>query len=158
MVNKKIYVKKNAANIKDRETGEKVNTSSSTKSKKSTRIIPLNDIALEILQYELTLYEEYKSEYVFVTDNGDKIKSRQNINRTLRAMVIRSRCSVPDLTPHELRHSFGSALLRKGVDIKIVSNLLGHSQISITYNIYIHILEEQEIDAVNALNEINKIV
>lgn len=158
LVNKKIYVKKNAANIKDRETGEKVNTSSSTKSKKSTRIIPLNDIAIEILQYELTLYEEYKSEYVFVTDNGDKIKSRQNINRTLRAMVIRSRCSVPDLTPHELRHSFGSALLRKGVDIKIVSNLLGHSQISITYNIYIHILEEQEIDAVNALNEINKIV
>lgn len=50
------------------------------------------------------------------------------------------------LTPHELRHTFGSLLIKKGVDIKVVSKLLGHKDISVTYNIYIHVLQEQEIE------------
>ena len=66
--------------------------------------------------------------------------------------MMRAGCSIPTCTPHELRHSFGSALIKKGVDIKVVSKLLGHKDVTITYNIYIHILEEQEIEAVKSLD------
>lgn len=147
--NKKIKVTNNAT-IKGKN--------SSTKTPSGTRIIPLNDIALEIINIENKLNPSHNiNDYVFITKNGGQIASRQNINRTLQNMVVRAGCSVNKLSPHELRHSFGSALLRKGVDIKIVSKLLGHKDITVTYNIYIHILKEQEITAINMLNDINKI-
>lgn len=119
------------------------------------RTIPLNQQALEILQIEHDLNPNHTpSDYVFITKNGSKIQSRQNINRTLKAMMSRAGCSIDYLTPHELRHTFGSLLIKKGIDIKVVSNLLGHKDISVTYNIYIHILQEQRVTAVASLNDL----
>ena len=51
--------------------------------------------------------------------------------------------------PHTLRHTFGSTLLRNGVGIEVVSKLLGHANITITYNKYIHVIKEQEAIAMN---------
>ena len=45
--------------------------------------------------------------------------------------------------------------LKKGVDIKIVSEILGHKDVSFTYNVYVHILEEQKIQAMNLLDDIS---
>ncbi|MEG0911635.1 MAG: tyrosine-type recombinase/integrase, partial [Ruthenibacterium sp.] len=53
---------------------------------------------------------------------------------------------------HALRHSFGSILLRDKVEIAVISQLLGHADISTTYNVYIHILEEQKIEALQSFN------
>ena len=72
----------------------------------------------------------------------------------LNDMMKRAGCSIQTCTPHELRHSFGSALIKNGTDIKVVSQLLGHKDISVTYNVYIHILEEQEIEAVKCLDNL----
>ena len=55
---------------------------------------------------------------------------------------------------HGLRHSFGSMLLLDGVDIKMVSLLLGHKDISTTYNIYINFTKNQVFDKV--LSSLNK--
>lgn len=43
---------------------------------------------------------------------------------------------------HALRHTFGSILVRKGVDIKVISEILGHSTVQFTYDRYIHIIKE----------------
>ena len=43
---------------------------------------------------------------------------------------------------HALRHTFASMLFAKGVDVKIVSKLLGHSTVKITYDIYVHLFEK----------------
>lgn len=43
---------------------------------------------------------------------------------------------------------------KKGVDIKVVSEILGHKDVSVTYNIYIHIIDEQKVSAMAKLNEI----
>ncbi|HAN20476.1 MAG TPA: hypothetical protein DCP51_02175 [Clostridiales bacterium] len=52
---------------------------------------------------------------------------------------------------HSLRHTFATTLIRKGIDIKIISNLLGHRKISTTYDIYIHVIEQQKKDALNVI-------
>ena len=89
---------------------------------------------------------------VFVSEKGTPV-NRRNVNRTLKSMLKKAECEVRDASVHDLRHSFGSELIKKGSDIKVVSTLLGHADISTTYNIYIHVLDEQCVDAVNVLNE-----
>ena len=56
---------------------------------------------------------------------------------------------------HALRHTFGSMLLSKGVDIKVISKVLGHSTVKFTYDRYIHIINNMEAQAINLLNVTN---
>lgn len=49
-----------------------------------------------------------------------------------------SELGIPYLVPHELRHTFGTVLREKGVDIYTISKVMGHSDISITSKIYVH--------------------
>lgn len=153
-----VNVRSTSVKLKDRtgKSGKKyVQSSSSTKTSSGARTIPLNKQALEIISTEQELNPKHKdTDYVFITKNGEKIKSRQNVTRTLAKMMTRADCSISTCTPHELRHSFGSALIKNGTDIKVVSQLLGHSDISVTYNVYIHILEDQKVDAIKSLDSI----
>ena len=131
--------------VKDRDNisvKKYISISSSTKTFSGKRSVPLNTHALEIITYEKKLNPAHSdTDYVFITKNGGKIQSRQNVNRTLKKMMSRANCSIPYCTPHELRHSLRSALLRNGVNIKVVSIFLEHKDITVTYNIHIHILE-----------------
>lgn len=52
---------------------------------------------------------------------------------------------------HSLRHSFASALIKKGVRIKVVSEILRHSDAYFTANVYVHIDTDQKLEAVNSL-------
>lgn len=46
--------------------------------------------------------------------------------------------SIPILTAHEIRHTYGTYLRRHGVDIYTIQKLLGHKNISVTSEIYVH--------------------
>ena len=114
------------------------------KSKDSVRTVPLPARAIAILKmFEARNPKHKDNDYVFTNKNGDTIERRQ-LNRTIRGIAKRSKCSVEDFTVHTLRHTYGSILIAEGVDIKKVSELLGHSDITITYNIYIGILESDK--------------
>ncbi len=147
LTNKKIYVKESAADIINREehTDKKyISYDKETKTYDSTRTIPLPDRAIEAIQYFSQQNPKHKNEdYVCVTKNGTKM-NRRNINRTLNTMAKKAKCSVENFSVHSLRHTYGSILIANGVDIKVVSQLLGHSDISTTYNIYIGILEKDK--------------
>jgi hypothetical protein len=52
---------------------------------------------------------------------------------------------------HDLQHTFGSHLIAAGVDLKTVSTLMGHSSISVTVDIYGHMLKDSNRDAVARL-------
>ena len=54
--------------------------------------------------------------------------------------------------PHELRHSAASLLLAQGVPLKVVSEFLGHSGISVTANVYAHLLAPARDEAAAAMN------
>ena len=54
-------------------------------------------------------------------------------------------------SPHELRHSAASLLIGQGVDLKVVSETLGHSSIRITADVYGHLLEPAREEAAEAM-------
>jgi integrase len=52
---------------------------------------------------------------------------------------------------HDLRHTCATLLLREGVNIKVVSEMLGHASIAITLNTYSHVLPDMQDSAVEAM-------
>jgi integrase len=59
---------------------------------------------------------------------------------------------LPEIRFHDLRHSSATLLLSLGVHPKVVQEILGHSQISMTLDIYSHVLPSMHQDAVARLN------
>ena len=92
------------------------------------------------------------NDYVCLNKNGNIVNQR-NVTRTLNAMLVRGNCDVQKCGLHTLRHSFGSYLVSQGVDIATVSKLMGHKDITTTYNVYIHVLQQQQIDAINVFDK-----
>ncbi len=64
----------------------------------------------------------------------------------------RSKAGVPKIRFHDLRHSAASLLLSMGTHPKIVQELLGHSNISMTLDTYSHTIPSLQADAVSRLN------
>jgi integrase len=54
--------------------------------------------------------------------------------------------------PHELRHSAASLLLAQGVPLKVISEMLGHSSIVVTADVYGHLLDDARAEAAAAMN------
>ena len=55
---------------------------------------------------------------------------------------------------HDLRHSAATLMLSLGVHAKVVQEMLGHTQISMTMDIYSHVLPSMQQDAVSKLNDL----
>ncbi len=123
-----------------------------TKSNTSNRSIPLADIPFSILK-EL-YHEQDENDYIFSND-GKTLLNNRNVTRTLNIMQKNSKCKIKKCGLHSLRHTFGSYLILKGTDIKTVSELLGHSGIEVTLNIYIHIINAQKASSIQLFNNLN---
>ena len=123
------------------------------KSESGTRIIPVSDRALYALQRikECSSSSESTDTNLIVTNTS----SESNITRTINRMLFRAGCETEKCGLHALRHTFGSLLLEKGVDLKTISYLLGHSDITVTANIYLHITRERAINSIEVLNKVN---
>lgn len=63
---------------------------------------------------------------------------------------------LPRLTFHCLRHTHASLMLQTGVDIKVISDRLGHSSIRITYDLYSHLMPGKQKEAAEALENLLK--
>lgn len=126
----------------------------SAKTKNGVRYISLNEQVLQYLQMLRDLDEEskIKSDYVACTTVGTMNCSR-NLQRSLDRLV-KFACIQPEshVSLHTLRHTFGSTLLRRGIGIEVISKLMGHANITITYNKYIHVIQEEQAKAMNLVN------
>lgn len=144
------------ANIKnfnpdaDKKTYNKIKKS--TKTYSGMRVLKLNSIVLQYIG-ELQEYDKrkgIKSNYVACTSVGT-INTEKNLGRSLKRIIARTDIQ-NNVTLHTLRHTFGSTLVRRGVNIEIVSRLMGHAKISTTYNKYIHTLKEQEMETMQMIS------
>lgn len=153
--NKKIYVRKNIVTVYDYENSDKktrkVNLQTSTKTSDG-RIIPLIKNAEDILNSIKSKYQEINSDG-FIINNSDKMVHVDTISDSYTNIAKTAGIENP-LGIHTLRHTFASLLIKKGVDIKIVSEILGHKDVAFTYNTYVHILEEQKVQAMSLLDDI----
>ena len=134
-------------NIKNfEETGNRIYSKEkdATKTYSGSRVLKLNEAVLFYLQ-ELIAYDKRHgivSERVCCTHVGTVVCER-NLHRSLNKAIKRAKIT-QDVTLHTLRHTFGSTLIRKGIGIEVVSKLMGHANINITYLKYIHVLQEQQ--------------
>ena len=123
----------------------------STKTKSGRRILKLNDTVLFYLK-ELREYDKrnnIESLYVCCTNKGE-ISSHRNLQKSLDNIIKYTQVD-KRVTLHTLRHTFGSTLIRNGVGIEVISKLMGHANITITYNKYIHSIQEEEAKAMSMI-------
>ena len=121
------------------------------------RIIPMADITKKNLKEYIDknrfLWLKNKSNYVFIKPDGKQV-NRQYVYNSLKNRCKEIGLDI-DISPHKLRHSFATALLNGGADLRIVQELLGHSDISTT-QIYTHVEGKRMHDAYNKFHPMNK--
>lgn len=109
------------------------------------RIIPLNDYAKEALKeyvvvHRKELFKHGENNYLFLNNHGNKM-TRQGFFKILKKMANEKKIKT-EFSPHTLRHSFATHLLKYGADLRSIQELLGHSDISST-QIYTHVTNEK---------------
>lgn len=105
------------------------------------RVVPINEVAIDYLNDYLSygrseLLGIKTSEYVFISSRHTKI-TRQAFFKFLKKLCEEKGIR-KNISPHTLRHSFATHLLNNGADLRVVQELLGHSDIATT-QIYTHL-------------------
>ena len=109
------------------------------------RIIPFNEttkyyLKLYLEDYRPSLIKHHKDyEELFLNNRGTPM-TRQGMFKLLKQTAIKASIQ-KEISPHILRHSFATHLLNNGADLRVIQELLGHSDISTT-QIYTHVSKE----------------
>lgn len=115
------------------------------KTTNSIRTVDLPDKIVDLLK---SLPQN--GEFVFCDEAGNPYSAKTIFGNWKRILAP---TKIPYKKFHSLRHTYATMLLTKGVDLKTVQDLMGHSDITIT-QIYLHVLPKTKKDAVNKLNKI----
>ncbi|MBM7556679.1 site-specific tyrosine recombinase/integron integrase [Halanaerobacter jeridensis] len=120
------------------------------------RYVPLHQEALQAIdkylpdRNQITPNDKDAEKALFLSNRGNRI-SQRTIQIMVKKYAKKSGIKNPDrITPHKLRHSFATMVYKTTKDLRIIQELLGHSNISTT-QIYTHTDKEQRKDAVNQL-------
>lgn len=152
---KHIIIKGNRVRVRDREEGAKTRNKivdqKVTKTQSGVRTVPLNDMAFMAISELHDIKGE--SDYVLSSKYGNPTYPKV-LDTTFRRIL--KAAGIPQekiYGVHSLRHSFATSLIRSGVSPKTVSRLLGHSDINITLQTYVHSLQSDYSDAVAMLDK-----
>ena len=145
------------------------------KTKKSKRKIPLTNEAISILNNQKLMQSKLKMRsknwnndwdgLVFTTINGNPVGSS-----TFRSMMIRivkninfdRQCNVGSddyeefehCYMHSLRHTFATRCIENGIQPKTLQKILGHSTLSTTMDLYVHVTDDQIFSEMNKMNNV----
>ena len=108
----------------------------------SNRVIPLLQSAVDLSKrYRVNIQGRYPNvnlEQTFLFPSlSSPLTPRDPNSVTRRLKRFMKRYGLPDLSPHDLRHSCATLLLASGADVKSVQEMLGHSDASTTLNFYV---------------------
>ena len=87
---------------------------------------------------------------VFPSEIGSLLNPSNLRNRSFKRIKERSGVR-EDLRFHDLRHTCATLLLREGVNVKVISEMLGHASITITLNTYSYVLPDMQDSAADAM-------
>lgn len=127
---------------------------------KKERIVPLGDIAIEVLDKYINIYRDsllkgYFTDKLFISSYGKGI-TRQGFFKILKSEAKKAGIT-KEFSPHTLRHSFATHLLEYGADLSSISELLGHENIKTT-QIYTHISNNKKRKDYEEYHPRNKMV
>lgn len=127
------------------------------KTRKSRRTIPLTDEAVAALRVQRARQDaDLGGEprpieaLAFTTPTGHPVHST-NVLPSWYATL--ARLGLPRVTTHDLRHSSASILLAAGVPLPVIANLLGHSTIRVTADLYAHVGQGLQREAADAMQD-----
>lgn len=127
------------------------------KSKAGYRTIPLTDEAIRILTEQKEKNKNIKKiqeewyEFIFLSRKGEPVK---NSAYDTALFKICDKAKINRFSMHVLRHTFATRCIEGGMMPKTLQKILGHSNIGITMNLYVHITEDEkqkEIDKVSCV-------
>lgn len=115
------------------------------KTKRGTRLVPIDDGTVALLRRHREAQEAdrlawgpawHANGLVFTKENGLPLRPEY---ATRHFQALAARAGLPAIRLHDLRHTSASLALAAGVDLKVVSDRLGHSQIAVTADLYTHV-------------------
>lgn len=127
--------------------GKTVTLFDDPKTKHSKRIIPLS---ASLIRYLVFFRRKAASSFVISTRSGGFVSVR-SYQRTFQRIL--RQCAIPCKNFHALRHTFATRALESGMDVKTLSEILGHSSATVTLNRYAHSLFPYKRTMMNKLGK-----
>lgn len=154
----KLYVEQSAVT-----TFHGINIQNELKTKTSRREIPLPNFVIQALTEYKRWQEFYRIKntglfvdkgYVIANQYGN-IRHSSSFSYHVFKKILLPRAGISEKVRfHDLRHTHATWLLSNGVNVKVVSERLGHSNIRITLDIYAHVIKTMQTTAVEKLDNI----
>jgi integrase len=129
-----------------------------TKSPKGKRIVPLPDSCIAAVEKHLKRREEMRhwagsrwkdTGYLFCSNIGTALLERNVLRDLYKVLQV---AGLGRRSMHDLRHSCVTLLGAQGVPLRTIADIVGHSDIRLTQNVYQHAFMSMKRDAVNALD------
>ena len=144
--NRVLYINKTLYNYS--ENGKMISCIDRPKTINSNRCIPLSKKIICILKQ---IKKTSNSKYVISTRNGEMVQVR-SYQKTFK--LILDKCDISYRNFHSLRHTFATRALESGMDVKCLSEILGHKNSLVTLNRYSHTMVDYKSDMMNKLSNI----
>ena len=118
------------------------------------RIIPIGNMAVKAVKSYLKERDyilkknQIQTPFIFLRENGKQI-TRSDVYLIVKNL---GKLINKEITPHVLRHSFATHLLENGADLRVVQELLGHSDVSTT-QLYTHVSKKRLKEIYFAINQ-----
>ncbi|WP_311505260.1 site-specific integrase [uncultured Streptococcus sp.] len=151
--NKRLSISRTAVVVNKKQTVQ------DPKTKRSKRVITLDDETLSVLKvwkrqqikeyFQAGKAYQHDSNYIFTNNRGEWL-----LTSTMKVKLKRFLCKHNELkkiTPHGFRHTHASLLFEAGITAKIISDRLGHNNVQTTLDMYTHINDNQRVEVVDQL-------
>ncbi|HEU5378141.1 MAG TPA: site-specific integrase, partial [Ktedonobacteraceae bacterium] len=131
------------------------------KTKSSKRSVALAGFAIDALKQHRTRQNEIRRQagetwqdhdYVFCKSDGTHLNPGHDVLVQLK--ILLKKAGLPNVRFHDLRHSVATFLLSMGVHPKVVQDILGHTEISMTLDTYSHVSPTMQREAMEKLNSL----
>ena len=131
----------------------------SAKTEKGNRTVPINELVKPVVEEVLANYEPTEDGMLFHTTVGTLVTTNQvnmEFKRLLERFDIRDEGLKGELSLHSLRHTYATRCIEGGMPPKILQNLLGHKDISVTLDTYSDVFENFQTENVAKIDEYMK--